>query len=214
MGSKDYDYRRKNQLRQFKYKSYQEYVAAQKEANRKKANKCWAVRDNIKAIAEYVKPIGPLFGLCHGTRGGYEQKWFREFLPGCEVWGTEIGDASAEYTIQWDFNNQNEDWLCKFDFIYSNSFDHAFNPEHTLLTWSEQVRPEGFIILEYDRRNEHTGEVSKSVNPTDPNSITIDELISVIPDWLPGCHVLAVLDMPVVKVDYQKAIVIKVRHEF
>ena len=37
-----------------------------------------------------------------------------------------------------------------------------------------------FIILEYDRRQEHTGEISKGINKTDPVSIKFDELITLI----------------------------------
>jgi hypothetical protein len=200
-------------MKQFKYNSYSDYVTAQQKANRAKAHKVWVCEENIKFLSEYIAPILPVLGLCHGTRGGYEQAWFRKYLPACEVWGTEIGDASAEHTIQWDFNKQNAEWIKKFDFVYSNSFDHAFDPRDTLQTWYNQVRSGGFVILEYDRRNEHTGEVSKAVNPTDPNSITIKELTILIPKWIPGSRIVAVLDMPVVKVDYQKSIIIEVNHE-
>ncbi len=197
-------------MKQYKYKHYDDYVIAQKEANRKKSKNVWAVEENIKAVSRYIRSAE--MGLCHGTRGGHEQKWFRNFLPGCDVVGTEIGDASAPNTIQHDFNKPHPSWNRSADFIYSNSFDHAFNPAETFRVWCNQVRSGGLIILEYDKRNEHTGEVSKSVNKTDPNSITIEELIVLIPTWYSGAKVIDIIDMPVIKVEYQKAVVIQVTH--
>lgn len=194
----------------YKYKNYSEYVSCQKEANARKSENIWAIEENIKFLADYInKNIEAKTGLCHGTRGGYEQSWFRKYISDCDVIGTEIGDASAPNTVQWDFNKQNPDWIDKFDFIYSNSFDHAFNPLETIKIWFEQLKSGGYIFLEYDKRQEHTGEISKSVNKTDPVSITIDELITLIPVWLDYKCKISVIDMPVVKKIYQKSIVIK-----
>ena len=194
----------------YKYKNYNEYVTCQKEANARKSSNVWAVEENIKFLADYVnKNIKAKNGLCHGTRGGYEQKWFNKYISGCLTIGSEIGDASAENTIQWDFNIQNPEWINKFDFIYSNSFDHAFNPMTTIRIWFEQIKSGGYIFLEYDKRQEHTGEISKSVNKTDPVSITVDELITLIPVWLDYKCKITVIDMPVVKKVYQKTVIIK-----
>ena len=197
-------------MKQYQYTSYAEYVECQKSANKKKSLNVWAVEENIKAIAEYIGSAN--FGICHGTRGGYEQAWFKKYIPGCTVWGTEIGDASAPDTIQWDFNKPHPDLDRNVDFIYSNSFDHAFNPAETLQVWANQVSSGGFIILEYDQRQEHTGEVSKSVNKTDPTSITVDELVEIVPKWIDG-EVVDILDTPVVKIGFQKAVVIKINHK-
>lgn len=194
----------------YKYKNYSEYVNCQKEANARKSANVWAVEENIKFLADYInKNIEAKTGLCHGTRGGYEQAWFRKYIPDCVVIGTEIGDASAKYTMQWDFNQYHPDLENNFDFIYSNSFDHAFNPMETIKIWFEQLKSGGYIFLEYDKRQEHTGEISKSVNKTDPVSITIDELITLIPAWLDYKCKISVIDMPVVKKVYQKSVVIK-----
>ena len=194
----------------YKYKNYSEYVNCQKEANSRKSANVWAVEENIKFLADYInKNIEAKTGLCHGTRGGYEQAWFRKYISGCDVIGTEIGDASAKYTMQWDFNQYHPDLENNFDFIYSNSFDHAFNPMETIKIWFEQLKSGGYIFLEYDKRQEHTGEISKSVNKTDPVSITIDELITLIPAWLDYKCKISVIDMPVIKKVYQKSVIIK-----
>lgn len=196
-----------------KYKGgYSEYVKSQKTANAKKSSNVWAVEENIKFLCGYLHgKIKPKTGICHGTRGGHEQKWFNEWLPTCKTVGTEIGDASAPNTIQWDFNKVHPAWLDKFDFIYSNSFDHAYNPKLTLSTvWANQLHKGGLIILEYDRRQEHTGEISMPVNKDDPVSITVGELIDLIPKWSSSMRVIDVLDMPVVTQEWRKSVVIKV----
>ena len=200
-------------MKQYKYKSYDEYVDSQKSANRKKSKNVWAVEKNIEAICDYINKnyaiLVPLKGLCHGTRGGYEQKWFMKYIYDSKVIGSEIGDACAPNTVQHDFNKIKPEWIDEFDFIYSNSFDHAFNPMSTIRIWFEQIKSGGYIFLEYDKRQEHTGEISKSVNKTDPISITVDELITLIPVWLDYKCKITVIDMPVVKKVYQKSVIIK-----
>jgi hypothetical protein len=199
-------------MKVYKYKNYNHYVESQKKANVKKGYKTWAVRDNIKFIAEYIKSVIPEVktGLCHGARRGLEQDWFMESLPGSIVTGTEIGEVKSPVTVQWDFNKQNPLWIKKFDFVYSNSFDHAFSPEETIKIWHEQVKPGGLIILEYDKRQEHTGEISKPVNPMDPVSLTVDECAEMMTRLFPE-SVVSVIDLPVVKKVFQKAVILQVR---
>ena len=193
-------------MKVYKYKDYKEYVKSQREANVKKGSNVWAVEENIKFLSEYLG--NPLQGMCHGVRQGYEVLWFKKYLPNCEVHGSEIGEVKPVYVTQWDFNKVNPVWLNKFDFIYSNSFDHAFDPISTLNVWFDQIKTGGCILLEYDKRQEHTGEISKKCNKVDPVSITVDELVSKIPVWIKGCTV-EVLDMPVIKIEFQKTIVIR-----
>jgi hypothetical protein len=43
---------------------------------------------------------------------------------------------------------ENPDWLAKVDFIYSNSFDHSYDPEKCLNTWIDSLRIGGLCILD------------------------------------------------------------------
>ena len=194
----------------YEYDSYEEYVDCQKKAYKKKFQNVWAEEKNIKAICDYMRPNMPRFGICHGTRQGYEQRWFMQYLIDCHVVGSEIGGHDDEYTVEWDFNKENTEWVDTFDFIYSNSFDHAFNPEKTFNVWVGQVKSGGLIIFEYDRRQEHTGEISKKWNRVDPVSMTVDELMSLAPTWNKRIGDIVVLDMPVVTQEWRKAIVFHV----
>ena len=70
---------------------------------------------------------------CHGTRQGFEQKWFSKNLE-CKVIGTEISDNANDYknTIEWDFHNVKKEWIGSVDFIYSNALDHSYDPNKCL----------------------------------------------------------------------------------
>ena len=64
---------------------------------------------------------------------------------GFDVIGTEISDTAGQFanTVQWDFHDVNGEWVSRFDFVYSNSLDHAWNPKFALQTWLNQLNPKG-----------------------------------------------------------------------
>lgn len=119
----------------YKYRDYEEYKQAQIDGNLRKLDCIWASMDNIVMLSNYLKTNIPdlKFGICHGTRRGEEQKLFRELL-GVEVIGTEISHTATQFpnTIEWDFHNVKDEWINNVDFIYSNSFDHSYDPEKCL----------------------------------------------------------------------------------
>ena len=201
-------------MKVYKYKNYAEYKKCQIAANTKKSKNIWAKEENIKAIAGYIKQhkSDKIHGICHGVRQGHEVIWFYKYLRSldCEIIGTEIGNINHPLIFQWDFNVENPLWNDKFDFVYSNSFDHAFMPEMTIQVWAKQLKSDGLIILEYDRRQEHTGEISKKINKTDPVSIRFNELQRLIPEWIPGSRIIKIMDMPVITQEWRKAIIINV----
>ena len=187
-------------MERYKYRSYREYIKCQKAGFAKKSANVWARRPNIEHIASYLAQFNPTSGICHGVRTGCEVLWFRDIL-GIPVIGTEIGDSPGEYITQWDFNIPNPEWTSKFSFVYSNSFDHAYDLERTLEVWADQA---GHLVLETDERNEHTGAVSRKVNKTDPTGIELDELIELVRSIMGS---VTVIDLPVVTYRYRKAIV-------
>ena len=86
---------------------YERYKEIQTAGNVRKIENVFVKEENIKFFAEYISSVlgTPRFGLCHGTRRGLEQTWFRKYLD-CDVIGTEISHTAAEFphTIQWDFH--------------------------------------------------------------------------------------------------------------
>jgi len=123
---KQYSYRKSDG--EFDYERYKEIQTA---GNKRKLGAQWVREHEIEFISSHLTKLGaqPKFAICHGTRRGNEQTWFRKYLS-CEVIGTEISDTADQfpYTIQWDFHDVKPEWLDRCDFIYSNSWDHSYDP--------------------------------------------------------------------------------------
>jgi hypothetical protein len=163
---------------------YQRYKDVQIAGNKKKLHRVWACRENIEFIADRLRQrIGePKFGICHGTRRGNEQMYFRDAL-GCEVIGTEISDTAEQFphTIQWDFHGIRDEWLERCDFIYSNSFDHSYDPEHCMNQWMRCVRPGGACVLEWGGSHR-----PDDANELDPFGAELRDLPFLIAKWGKG----------------------------
>jgi hypothetical protein len=83
----------------FEYATYEEYRDTQVPHNRRKLDRVWADERTLSAVADRVRrefPEGPLYGLCHGSRNGFEQAFLRERL-GAEVIGTDISDTATSF---------------------------------------------------------------------------------------------------------------------
>jgi hypothetical protein len=174
---------------------YEKYRKVQSEGNKQKLDLNWVIEENIKFLSSYLKestnPIS--FGICHGTRRGNEQKWFRKYLS-TDVIGTEISDSAADFenTVQWDFHEENADWAGNVDFIYSNSFDHSYDPESCMNTWIDSLRIGGLCILEHS--NLHAPE---GANELDPFGAEIEIMPYLITKWAKGrFFVREILDAP------------------
>ncbi|WP_146397511.1 hypothetical protein [Pseudobythopirellula maris] len=183
-----YQYRRADGA--FDYDRYREVQVA---ANKKKINNVWVREENIAFLAEYVKSTlgGASFGLCHGTRRGKEQEWFRKHL-GCEVLGTEISDTATEFphTIQWDFHEVKPEWVDSTDFIYSNSFDHSYDPRTCLNAWMSCVRPGGVCLIEHTSGHEEANEM-------DPFGAEVTRMPYLVLSWGEGRYcVTEILNAP------------------
>lgn len=88
-------------------------------------------------------------GVCHGTRRGSEQKHLRE-LTGCDqIFGTDISHTASEFenTIEWDFHEIKEEWIGKFDLIYTNSLDQSYDPIHCVRQWLKTLSVGGICVI-------------------------------------------------------------------
>ena len=133
--------------------NYGKYVKIQTEGNKSKIELVWAVEENIAFLANYIKQIVPFpkFGICHGTRQGKEQEWFKKYIEDCNVIGTEISDTAHNFpnTIQWDFHEVKTEWINSVDFIYSNSLDHSYDPKNCMNAWMSCIKQGGICIIEH-----------------------------------------------------------------
>lgn len=164
-------------MKVYKYTSYDEYVEEQTRHNIRKIGKgvVWVKSNTIKEIARVHGLANNI--ICHGTRSGEEQKFFLNEYPSANVIGTEISPTATNYpnTVQWDFSEPKEEWLNKFDIIYSNSFDHSFDPHKSIECWKQQLAENGSMYIEWplvDRMRRST-----SMDPTGGTELELRILV-------------------------------------
>tara|TARA_R110002074_G_C12537586_1_gene665449 strand:- start:1675 stop:2238 length:564 start_codon:yes stop_codon:yes gene_type:complete len=157
----------------WEYKNYEDYVENQSKANERKSHWTYVMKETMHIIVK-DRPFASTV-LCHGTRNGAEQKFFKNLLPNAEIIGTEIGPTAHKFpmTIKHDFQFPLENFVNYFDIVYSNSFDHSIYPDKCLQTWRDQLNDSGRLYLEYSE------EQSGSTN-IDPLEATLSEVEKMI----------------------------------
>jgi SAM-dependent methyltransferase len=182
-------------MRLYEYNSYADYVAAQREAHERKKTSVWVQPDVIDIIASRYHEAQMI--LCHGVRTGAEVLMFSERLPAATVIGTEIGkrpDNPQPYIVyEWDFHEQCDKWDGVFDIVYSNSFDHAYDPDKALSVWTDQLRPGGVLIIEWaERVAGKRGFHDKQSKPSDPLSGTVEEIADTVRRYINNVDVTSI----------------------
>jgi hypothetical protein len=156
---------------------YERYRAVQTAGNRRKLAAQWVDEDTIRYLAQFISAAvpGATFGICHGTRRGNEQLWFAKYLGGCKILGTEISDTAGDFpnTVQWDFHEPKPEWVGAANFVYSNSWDHSYDPPRMFKTWLEQLAPSGVLVLEHTQQHQDVTEL-------DPFGAQLPELIQLL----------------------------------
>lgn len=163
-------------MNEYKYENYTEYERIQIVGNAKKIKTVFVSEDTIKKLSKYLSKYKPKRGLCHGARNGAEVKWFNDNLKKCKVAGTDISGTAVLFKnmIVHDFNKAKKGWLDKFDFIYSNSWDHSYEINKTLKIWKKQIKKKGFLLLETSHKHE------REVTELDPCCMDMEELKEVV----------------------------------
>ncbi len=174
---------------------YEKYRQVQIEGNKQKVTKVWALEENIAFLSRYIESVvgTPKFGLCHGTRRGLEQAWFKKHLH-CDVLGTEISDTAKDFpdTIQWDFHEVKSEWVNSVDFIYSNAFDHSYDPQKCLNAWMSCVRSGGVCVLEHS--SGHAADTATQLDPFGADLVVMPYLILT---WAKGKYgIREILEAP------------------
>lgn len=162
----------------YEYKNYDDYIEKQKITTTKKYGKLRYARQSV--INQIVKlHKGEVSNiLCHGARSGEEQKYFKNCYSDAYVIGTELSPLAEEVKMTriHDFNQPIDEWIGKFDIIYSNSFDHTISPQETMNVWLNQLSSTGRLYLEWsDKQNSEAHEM-------DPFSAKETEIIKLASD--------------------------------
>ena len=172
-------------MKKIDYPSYELYRQAQVEVNRTKLGEVWAVRAELKLVADYVRSHVPwaAFGICHGARNGFEVGVLRELL-GIEVIGTDISPSARDFPhlVEWDFHEPNPEWAGRVDFVYSNSWDHSYDFDRCFTVWIESLRAGGKCFLQWTRLHSEEG-----VHGADCLGLSLAELEAKVTGL--GCHV-------------------------
>ncbi|WBU59191.1 hypothetical protein [Paracoccus albus] len=161
--------------------SYEKYKEIQTIGNKAKIENQWVGEKHIKILAKHLcdRHPGPIkYGVCHGTRRGKEQEWFGKHIGGdADVFGTEISDTATDFprTVQWDFHDIKPEWLGHFDFIYSNSWDHTYDPKLLFTTWASCLNKNGWLLIDHGWNYE-----PGRVDLLDAFGISEDSLISLL----------------------------------
>ena len=171
-------------MKLWKFNSYEEYKDAQLIGYNAKVNShSWVDTYSVRGIVSYILDYNPdvSFGLCHGTRRGIEQEEFNKTFDrlGLDVTviGTEISAEAQDRfsnTIEWDFHKVKDEWINSIDFIFSNSFDHSYDPERALDSWMKCLNNKGLCFIEWNKDSDGK---SRSM---DPYAASVDEYIELI----------------------------------
>ena len=144
------------------YSSHDDYVKAQRRTDKRKSDRPALRKSEVDKIVHWLtdwwnaEEMGfCVKGLCHGARYGHEVDWFSERFPlpyEVDVIGTDLFTKGHPKVYKWDFHDTNKKWIGKFDFVYSNSLDHAHDPKRALLTWIGQLTMPGRLFLQWNDR--------------------------------------------------------------
>ncbi|WP_181702733.1 hypothetical protein [Chthonobacter albigriseus] len=164
--------------------SYSAYAEKQIEGNKRKFDLVWADQETVRCISEHLRRHIPNVrqGLCHGSRNGSEIRWFATELD-CKVIGTDISPTATAVPdmVQWDFHEENPDWVGQFDFVYTNSHDHAYDPKKAVDAWVGQLSDRGVLYLEHTTAHSESG-----VTELDPFGVNPKILPFVVLGWGQG----------------------------
>jgi len=151
-------------MKRIRFKTHKKYVESQRKTTNRKGGVVFFTAAEIVRFADWMKQNGkesPLKGICHGSRAGHEQDEFKKHFPDSEVLGTDLFPYSGKsannpgksVVIEWDFSKQKTEWLGSFDFVYTNSLDHARFPWRVIRTWIKQLKVDGVLLVQWTKSN-------------------------------------------------------------
>jgi SAM-dependent methyltransferase len=135
-------------MRRFTHSDRREYERLQIARCRAKFGFCKVPLEDVERYrAAFPTASGPV--LCLGVRNGTELNRFRRVFGGT-VQGVDLNPDSAygrKDVWTGSFDALPAEWTDRFGIVFSNAFDHAFDPMATAAEWTRVLRPGGLLIL-------------------------------------------------------------------
>lgn len=148
-------------MKKIEFSSYDHYVKTQEKTVNRRGLGPYFTDVEMQRIADWCKLHDLIVrrGICHGARNGLEADELMKVLPGSAMFGTDLFPYSGKSAlvkgkatvVRCDFAKRHPRWVGRFDLVYSNSLDHALNPEETLKVWFEQLGLEGVLFVQWNR---------------------------------------------------------------
>jgi hypothetical protein len=178
-------------MKRYDIDDYQEYVKIQQ----KRALSKWSAKTFLGQASHFRKLMNDIYVIigkmkdicCMGIRNGNEYFAFQKLdnFNGSNIYGVDIcGEVTAvgKNCYVYDFNKLPKDWSDKFNMVYSNSLDHAFNVEETLNEWHRVVKNNGYIVLTLSRAKNTKSDLY-SFEKDDVNTMFDKDKFKIIKVW-------------------------------
>ena len=106
--------------------------------------------EKIKTVANYIaKRYEPMLGLFHGVRCENDFILFKKYLPNCAIVGTSCTiESEKDNILHRDYSLQYDDFINRFDFIYSDIVADIPNLNETFNIWRKQLITSGIMIFD------------------------------------------------------------------
>ncbi len=106
--------------------------------------------EKIKTVANYIaKRYEPMLGLFHGVRCENDFILFKKYLSNCTLVGTSCTiESEKDNILRRDYSLQYDDFINRFDFVYSNIIADIPSINETFHVWRKQLIVNGIMIFD------------------------------------------------------------------
>ncbi len=106
--------------------------------------------DTIQTIAQYISNrYEPMWGLCHGVNDEKNFLLFKKYLSNCTLVGTSCTiESEKDNILRRDYSLQYDDFINRFDFVYSDIVADIPNINETFHIWRKQLIVNGIMIFD------------------------------------------------------------------
>lgn len=139
-----------------RFNSEKEYLLAQECARKRKRVRPAHSQVEFARIKQWIESnrsstwtTTPINVMCHGAYYGWEVDNMKAQFPHASVIGTDLDPHHADVVCH-DFRIAVPEWIGRYDIIYSNSLDHADNPNTCLAVWLNQLSANGVMYIQWN----------------------------------------------------------------